>query len=127
MTSTPKDPNKTHKRPCSSSPNTENTENKRPKPSKTHENEQGSEEADQNEQQLDKIKAEYEATKPRVLEDVTTEPIPHQLASTLETWMWKRYNSDEIKAAQEKARRSNNATVLIPLKMEDEIYHALNT
>ena len=31
-----------------------------------------------NEQQLDELKAEYEATKPRVLEDVTTDPIPHK-------------------------------------------------
>ena len=122
-TSTPKDPNKTQKRPHSSSPN---SENKRPTPLQTQDNAQGDDVDDPNEKQLDKIKAEYETTKPRVLEDVTTDPIPHQLMSTLETWMWKCYNSDEIKAAQEKARRPNNATALIPLKMEEEVFHALN-
>ena len=76
--------------------------------------------------EMDAIAAEYEGTKPRVLEDATTDPMPQQLASTLETWMWKRYNTDEIKKTQEKARRCKNADALIPLRIEEEIFHALS-
>ena len=72
------------------------------------------------------IAANYEETKPRVLEDVTTDSIPQCLADTLETWMWKRYNTDEIKRLQEKAHCPSNATALIPLKIEEEIYYALD-
>ena len=63
------------------------------------------------------ITADYEGTKPRVLKDVTTDSIPQCLADTLETWMWKRYTTDEIKHVQEKAGRPSNAPALIPLKL----------
>ena len=129
-TSTPKDP---HKRPRSQSPK---DQNKQPKPTHTQPRSVTADpggkdlvpEEDElcNEKQLDELYAEYESTKPRVLEDVTTDPIPHQLAATLETWMWKRYTSDEIKQVQEKARRPSNATALIPLKMEEEVFHAMS-
>ena len=74
---------------------------------------------------MDDIAAEYETTKPRVLEDATTDPMPQQLATTLEMWMWKCNNSDEIKKVQEKAYCCSNADALIPLRIEEEIFHAL--
>ena len=76
--------------------------------------------------EMDAIATEYELTKPKILEDSTTDPMPQPLADTLETWFWKRYNTEEIKKAQEKAHRCNNATALIPLKMEEEVFHALD-
>ena len=76
--------------------------------------------------EMQAIAKEYEDCKPRVLEDCTTDPMPGPLASTLETWMWKKYNTDEIKKAQEKARRCSNATALIPLKIEEEVFYALD-
>ena len=39
--------------------------------------------------EIDAIAAEYELTKPRVLKDSTTDPMPQPLADTLETWFWK--------------------------------------
>ena len=75
--------------------------------------------------EMDDITAQYETTKPQVLEDATTDLMPQQLATTPQTWMWKRYKSNEIKKVQEKARRCSNADVLIPLKIEEEIFHAL--
>ena len=87
--------------------------NKRPKPTHTlgklKEDEQNTadpvpeEDELAHEEQLDELYVEYESTKPQVLKDVTTDLIPHQLASTLETWMWKHYTSDEINQVHEKA------------------------
>ena len=75
---------------------------------------------------MEALVAEYEDTKPCVLEDATTDPMNPQLAATLETWLWCRYNSDEIKKTQEKAHRPGNANALIPLKIDEEVFHALN-
>ena len=56
-------------------------------------------------EEMAEIIADYEDTKPKHLEDITTDPISQPLADTLKIWWWKKYNSEEIKKLQEKVRR----------------------
>ena len=124
-----------NKRPCSPSQN-QPSSNKKPKkadttptPRKTPDGNPDNNDGEDEEEidlEMAAIVAEYEDTKPRQLEDVTTDPIPQPLADTLKTWMWKHYNADEIKKLQEKARRPKNVDALIPLKIKEELFQAIS-
>ena len=73
------------------------------------------------------LKTELDKTKPKVLADPVTDPIPQLLADTLETWFWSHYTKEEVKAELLKSVRPKNANACIPVKIDQEVYRALKS
>ena len=68
----------------------------------------------------------YNSTKPKALADPLTDPIPEPLTETLESWFWGHYSSTEIKAEQAKTKHPANATTLILVQINEELYHSIS-
>ena len=69
---------------------------------------------------------EYEASKPKYLEDPTTSDIATPLAKLLETWFWTVYSKDKVKTELSKSQCPANADALIPPKINEAIFQSLN-
>ena len=77
-------------------------------------------------QQMDDLMHEYDSSKPKYLEDPTTDDIQPQLANILETWFWSVYSKDEVKAELQKPVRPANALALIPTKINESVFRSLD-
>ena len=76
--------------------------------------------------QLQEMIDDWEVTKPKYLEDPTTNPIQAPLAPMLETWFWSVYSNEEVKAELSKTSRPVNSPALIPTKINEAIFRSLN-
>ena len=81
-------------------------------------------EADQIDPELQDLMREYEASKPKYLEDPTTTDIAAPLATLLQTWFWSIY-SKEVKNELAKPLRPSNANALIPTKINEAVFRSL--
>ena len=54
------------------------------------------------------------------------DPIPELLTKILESWFWGHYSSTEIKNEQDKTRRPSNADAVIPVQINEELYHSIS-
>ena len=68
----------------------------------------------------------YSTTKPKALEDPLTDLIPEPLMKILESWFWGHYSSTEIKTEQAKTKHPANATALILVQINEELYHSIS-
>ena len=68
----------------------------------------------------------YNSTKPKALANLLTDPIPEPLTKIPESWFWGHYSSTEIKAEQVKTKCPANATALIPVQINEELYHSIS-
>ena len=85
----------------------------------------GDSDTEQVDPQMQQLLQEYQSSKPKYLEDPTTDPIPDPLANTLETWFWSIYSKDEVKAELGKTSRPLNADALIPTRINEAVFRAL--
>ena len=75
--------------------------------------------------QMQELMKEYAASKPKYLEDLTTDSIQAPLAQLLQTWFWTVYSKDEVKTELSKPLHPANADALIPPKINEAVYHSL--
>ena len=99
--------------------------NKKPVHS-SEESDPSNDEGDQVDQEMDELMKEYEASKPKYLEDPTTSDIATPLAKLLETWFWTVYLKDKVKTELSKSQWPANADALIPPKINEAIFQSLN-
>ena len=77
-------------------------------------------------EQMEELMKNYETSKPKYLEDPTTDEIPTPLAHLLETWFWSVYSKEEVKAELQKTLRPSNANALIPTKINEAVFWSLS-
>ena len=74
---------------------------------------------------MEELVNEWKASQPKYLEDPVTTAIPPPLAKTLETWFWSVYSKEEVKNELAKTLRPENATALIPTRINEAVFHSL--
>ena len=77
-------------------------------------------------EQMEELMKDYDTSKPKYLEDPTTDEIPTPLANILETWFWSVYSKEEVKAELQKPLRPSNANALISTKINEAVFRSLN-
>ena len=76
--------------------------------------------------QMQQLLLEYQSSKPKYLEDPTTDAIPDPLVQILQTWFWSVYSKDEVKTELGKTLRPQNADALIPTRINEAVFRALS-
>ena len=76
--------------------------------------------------QMQELMQEYQSSKPKYLEDPTTDDLPEPLAKTLETWFWSVYSKEEVKAELAKPLRPANAPALIPTRINEAVFRSIS-
>ena len=119
-----------HDSDCASPKRPRKKKKKKKPPQSSSDDDSSSEQSDPEkkllDEQMEELMKDYDTSKPKYLEDPTTDEIPTPLAIILETWFWSVYSKEEVKAELQKPLRPSNANALIPTKINEPVFQSLN-